>query len=143
MTTSALAPIAASPLRSSADAIVPAILFQSSRGSSFLYPGPQSKSISAATRSGCARLNASVMKPPSDNPPNDGALSPAYVEDRRHIGHRALVRVEHRIIRRIGAVVPAHIPCDYVIAIRERGHLAGPHPRARAIAVREENRRAA
>src|ERR1700722_11540247 len=52
------------------------------------------------------------------------------------------MRIELGIIGRVGAVMPAHVPRDYVIAAGKRFHLSRPHPGARAIAMREQDGRA-
>ncbi len=72
---------------------------------------------------------------------NDGATDAASVEHRRHVVDGRLVRIERRIVGRIGAVVPAHVPRDHVIAVRQRVHLTLPHARAGAVSVREQHGR--
>ena len=67
---------------------------------------------------------------------DDGAADAASVEDCGHIVDGCFVRIERRIVGRVGAVVAAHIPRDQMVAVRQRVQLTLPHARAGAVSVR-------
>ena len=79
------------------------------------------------------------MYPPSDRPAMIARPTPASVEHRGHVVNGRFVRIERRIVGRVGAVVAAHVPRDHVVAVRQLLRLTLPHSRAGAVAMREQN----
>src|ERR1700735_3877727 len=66
---------------------------------------------------------------------DDGAADAASVEHSGHIVNGCFMRVERRIVGRVGAVVAAHVPCDQMVAVRQRVQLTLPHARAGAVSL--------
>ena len=73
---------------------------------------------------------------------DDRVVRALGVKDRGHVGDGLRLAVAGRVIRAGSLPVPAHVPGDHPVLLRQRRQLPCPHLGGRAVAVAEQNRRA-